>query len=178
MFALVKNGTVIEWPIENLSTRYPNSSIPSEILSDAILPEGCVKVTYSTPPQYNPSTHRLVAKSLPEFSDGKWVIRYNTVPLNSEELAAVAFNLKEQKKKTREHAVSNIEVTTAAGNTFDGDETSQTRMARAILVLSTGAASSVPWVLADNTVIEADIAELTEALAKAGAAQAALWVIE
>ena len=81
-------------------------------------------------------------------------------------------------KAARAIAVENIKVTTASGNTFDGDETSQTRMSRAILVLSTGAAASVPWVLADNTVIQADIAELTEALALAGAAQAALWVIE
>jgi hypothetical protein len=85
--------------------------------------------------------------------------------------------LREAAKQARAIAVDNIKVTTAAGHTFDGDETSQTRMARAITVLSTGYAASVPWVLADNTVIQADVAELTEALAKAGAAQAALWVI-
>lgn len=84
---------------------------------------------------------------------------------------------REEAKAARAIAVGNIKVTTAAGNTFDGDETSQTRMSRAILVLSTGAAASVPWVLADNTVIQADIAELTEALALAGAAQARLWVL-
>lgn len=84
---------------------------------------------------------------------------------------------REQAKAARQAAVDAIKVTTAAGNTFDGDETSQTRMARAITVLSTGYAATVPWVLADNTVIQADIAELTEALAKAGAAQAAVWVI-
>ena len=56
-------------------------------------------------------------------------------------------------------AAKAITVTTAAGNTFDGDETSQTRMSRAIQVLSTGATASVPWVLADNTVIQATAAE-------------------
>lgn len=93
------------------------------------------------------------------------------VPLDSADIRSAA-------KAAREVAVANIKVTTAAGNTFDGDETSQGRMSRAILVMSTGAAEAVPWVLADNTVIQADIAELTEALTKAGAAQAALWVIE
>jgi hypothetical protein len=92
-------------------------------------------------------------------------------------VAPTTEELRAQAKAERQLAVENIKVTTEAGNTFDGDETSQTRMSRAILVLSTGAAASVPWVLADNTVIQADIAELTEALAKAGAAQAALWVI-
>ena len=85
--------------------------------------------------------------------------------------------LRQEAKADRAAAVGNIKVTTASGNTFAGDETSQTRMSRAIFVLSTGAAASVPWVLADNTVIEADAAELTEALALAGAEQARLWVL-
>ena len=85
--------------------------------------------------------------------------------------------LREHAKQARQTAVENIKVTTAAGHTFDGDETSQARMSRAILVLSTGAAASVPWVLADNTVIQATAAELTEALALAGAEQARLWVL-
>lgn len=81
-------------------------------------------------------------------------------------------------KAERQAAVEAIKVTTAAGNTFDGDETSQTRMARAIIALQATSTPTVTWVLADNTVIEASAAELTEALALAGAAQAALWVIE
>lgn len=89
-----------------------------------------------------------------------------------------ADEVRDAAKAARRQAVDAIKVTTAAGNTFDGDETSQGRMSRAILVMSTGAAEAVPWVLADNSVIQADIAELTEALTKAGAAQAALWVIE
>ena len=85
--------------------------------------------------------------------------------------------LREAAKAARAAAVEAITVTTQAGNTFDGDETSQARMSRAILVLSTGAATSVPWVLADNTVIQATAAELTEAMALAGAEQARLWVL-
>ena len=85
--------------------------------------------------------------------------------------------LREAAKAARAAAVKAITVTTAAGNTFDGDETSQTRMSRAILVLSTDATASVPWVLADNTVIQATAAELTEALALAGAEQARFWAL-
>ena len=77
-------------------------------------------------------------------------------------------------KASRSEAVKAIQVTTSAGNTFDGDETSQARMARAILALPDGQA--VPWVLHDNTVIEASAAELREALALAGAEQARVWV--
>jgi hypothetical protein len=84
---------------------------------------------------------------------------------------------REELKAERELAVAASKVTTAAGNTFDGDETSQTRMTRAIIALGTGLAPSVNWVLADNTVIQATAAELTEALVLAGQAQASIWVI-
>lgn len=84
---------------------------------------------------------------------------------------------REAAKAARAAAVAAIKVTTAAGNTFDGDELSQGRMARAIIALSTGLAPSVNWVLADNTVIQATKNELTEALVLAGQAQAAIWVL-
>jgi len=84
---------------------------------------------------------------------------------------------REAAKAAREAAVAAIKVTTAAGNTFDGDEVSQGRMSRAIIALSTGLAPSVNWVLADNSVIQATAAELTEALVLAGQAQAAIWVL-
>ena len=84
---------------------------------------------------------------------------------------------RELAKRARAAAVAAITVTTQAGNTFDGDEVSQGRMARAILALSTGLAPSVRWVLADNTAIDATAPELTEALVLAGQAQATLWVL-
>lgn len=85
---------------------------------------------------------------------------------------------REAAKAQRAINVANIKVTTQAGNQFDGDEVAQGRMARAVVVMSAlGPTATVNWVLADNTVIQATAAELTEALALAGAAQAALWVI-
>lgn len=80
-------------------------------------------------------------------------------------------------KQARAVAVAAITVTTAAGNTFNGDEISQDRMSRAIIALGTGLAPSVTWVLADNSTVDATAAELTEALVLAGQAQAAIWVI-
>lgn len=84
---------------------------------------------------------------------------------------------RDELKAERAAAVEAITVTTAAGNTFDGDEVSQTRMVRAIVALNATATPSITWVLADNSVIQATAAELTEALALAGAAQAAVWVV-
>lgn len=77
-------------------------------------------------------------------------------------------------KASRSEAVKAIQVTTSAGNTFDGDETSQARMARAIIALPVG--GTVNWVLANNAIIAANTDELREALALAGAEQARLWV--
>lgn len=90
---------------------------------------------------------------------------------------------RDELKAQRDAAVAAIVVTTTAGNTFDGDETSQDRMSRAVVALSNsnpGAAPPGPtvnWVLADNTVIQATKDELAEALILAGGAQAAIWVI-
>lgn len=80
-------------------------------------------------------------------------------------------------KNQRATAVSEIKVTTSHGNTFDGDEISQGRMARAILGLQAAGVTTVVWVLANNTPIQVTASELGEALALAGAAQAAIWVI-
>lgn len=80
-------------------------------------------------------------------------------------------------KQQRTVAVRKIKVTTAAGNVFDGDEASQGRMARAILGMDAApAGSTVTWVLADNSVIQAGQDEMREALMLAGLAQAAIWV--
>ena len=84
---------------------------------------------------------------------------------------------REQAKAQRAEVVAAIKVTTQAGYVFDGDEISQGRMTRAVAVLSAGLAPSVPWVLADNSVIDATVEDLMEALALAGKAQAAAWVL-
>ena len=79
-------------------------------------------------------------------------------------------------KASRQEAVNNIKVTTEAGNTFDGDETSQTRMVRAASLMDDVEVTN--WVLADNTVIEVSKAELMEAAKLAGQEQTRLWIKE
>ncbi len=76
-------------------------------------------------------------------------------------------------KAGRQALVDNIKVT-VGDKTFDGDETSQTRMARAIAVLLEG--ETVLWVLADNTPVMVTKEQLSEALRKAGEEQTRLWV--
>jgi hypothetical protein len=84
---------------------------------------------------------------------------------------------REELKRERDAAVRAIKVTTAAGRVFDGDETSQGRMTRAITALKAAGQTETTWVLADNTPVAVSVAELEEALILAGLAQTALWPI-
>ena len=87
--------------------------------------------------------------------------------------------LMEQKKALRAEAVSRITVE-VDGMEFDGDETAQDRMARAITMFQ---ANNLPadyqtdWVLADNTIAKVTVTQLSQALLLAGQAQTALWTV-
>jgi len=95
--------------------------------------------------------------------------------LSAKVLGATA--IREAGKIERQSLVDAIIITTASGKKFNGDEQSQNRMARGILGLQAAGVSEITWVLADNTPVSVTIAELGEALALSGAAQAAVWVI-
>lgn len=104
-------------------------------------------------------------------------------PLTEEELAAIPVRTQEDIdrearelfKQSRTEAVSQI-VVEVDGLLFDGDEISQTRMARAIVTMQD--TDMCPWVLADNTAVMATKAQLVEALRKAGEEQTRLWIYE
>lgn len=95
----------------------------------------------------------------------------------AEELEAQALA---QAKAERAKAVSKITVE-VDGMTFDGDETSQTRMGRTIAAaIALGVdiqTYTQVWVLADNTVANVTIAQLAQALKLSGEAQTALWTV-
>lgn len=93
-----------------------------------------------------------------------------------EELAAEELA---QAKAERAAAVNRITVT-VDGMTFDGDETSQERMARTITAaVATGEdmSATTTWVLADNTVAQVSIKQLAKALRLAGEKQTELWTV-
>ena len=97
-----------------------------------------------------------------------------------EEIAAAelaeTLRLRDLAKQQRQAAVDAITVT-VNGKAFDGDENSQTRMARAILGMQAAGVETITWTLADNTTTSATLLELTEALVLAGQRQSELWVI-
>ena len=82
-------------------------------------------------------------------------------------------------KAERAEAVSRITVT-VDGMVFDGDETSQERMARTITAaVATGEdmTATTTWVLADNTVAQPTVDQLARALRAAGEMQTVLWTL-
>lgn len=85
MHARIENGQVVEYPILNLSQRLPNSSLPSDLSNDAGLPDGFVYVAPSAPPQYNPSTHKVIPGQ-PVRSGAKWVSGWTVQPLSPQEI--------------------------------------------------------------------------------------------
>lgn len=114
------------------------------------------------------------------FLNGEW--RTIKIPIPTyEELEAQAVVeqqlIREEAKQARQSTVDAIKVTVLTGKVFDGDETSQGRMARAIIGLQATGLPSITWVLADNTSTQVTLAELTEALCLAGARQGELWTL-
>ncbi len=80
---------------------------------------------------------------------------------------------REDFKEARRKAVATITVE-LDGQVFDGNEASQSRMARAILALADG--EETPWVLHDNTVITVTRDKLLAVLRLAGKRQTELWI--
>lgn len=105
----------------------------------------------------------------------EWLKDNTPLPfMTEEELTQKAIDdTREAFKSNRSIAVQSIKVT-VGDKVFDGDETSQTRMARAIVAMTD--TETVLWVLADNTPVQVTKDELTEALRLAGEAQAQAWV--
>lgn len=90
---------------------------------------------------------------------------------SDEQLAQVMLS---RAKTVRAEEVFRLTVTTQAGNTFDADRESQIMMGTYLPALEEG--ETLPWVLANNTLVLVTKAELKEALRLAGAAMAPLWI--
>ncbi|MFW5606127.1 MAG: hypothetical protein ACOCMY_01495 [Campylobacter hyointestinalis] len=109
-------------------------------------------------------------------------ISYSIVDKPAGVVAAIKY---EEWKKDREAKVANIEVSLdnckgldgsmESGVIFQGDETSQNRLGRAISASSIAGVNSTLWTAKNNKVYELSVAQLGEILLKAGRAQTAIW---
>lgn len=102
---------------------------------------------------------------------------YEVVSLPKKTAEELANETMLKAKTERSDAVSCI-IVEVDGMTFDGDETSQDRMTRAITMFTSSGLpedTTTSWVLADNTVAQVTIGQLTQALLLAGKKQTELW---
>lgn len=147
---------------------YPNVSFPEIVPSH----EEFSYYRETSLPEHNPATQKCVEVA-PESGLQQWRV----VELTPEEVEALAAQAAADARAafvaSRTELVAQIKVT-VDDMVFDGDETSQTRMARALIGLADG--ESIVWVLANNAPVQVTKVQLREALRLAGQAQAALWV--
>lgn len=98
-------------------------------------------------------------------------VTYSERELTPEEQEAQNLAIAKRERAAKVAAIT-VEVD---GMVFDGDESAQSRMARAITAAETAGLESTVWVLADNTVKNVTKAQLQQALSKAMLAMAELW---
>lgn len=95
--------------------------------------------------------------------------------LQAEWPAVLAILKWDKYKESRTEELTKL-VITVGGQSFDADEDSQNRMARAIIIMQTHAdVESVRWRLADNSEANVDLTTMSNALLSAATAQTELW---
>lgn len=118
-------------------------------------------------PEYTPEA--LPVK--PTWSDDDIAYITTDYVMNLPEVKAA---IKSKQKEKRSIEVDNI-VVEVDGMSFDGDEVSQNRMARAITALSVAEQPSTTWKLSNNELATVTKEQLAQALALAGQAQTDIW---
>ena len=149
------------------------------VLTNISIPEGTeelsgwYKLTYADMPEQDSAF--IIEQGPVELVDGHYVQTWVQTPRPPEEVAAEELA---HAKTERAEAVSRI-IVTVDGMQFDGDETSQTRMSRAVVLAAVFDndldVTTTKWVLADNTVAYPTIRQLAQALMLAGEAQTDVW---
>lgn len=176
MYVKLSNDRPERYSVTQLRRDSPQTSLPKNPSDDLLAKFGVYPLAATPEPEHDNSTQRVV-EDTPVLLDGAWQQAWKVVDLTPEELASKAVQLREEAKSDRQAAVDATKVTVSSGKVFDGDETSQTRMARAIVALQAMGVQSTMWALADNAFVEVTLGELVEALALAGTEQTRLWSI-
>jgi len=125
---------------------------------------------------YDPKTKSIKPYKLDNFLEVKRDKNNNIIYPQKliDELHKKELDKKIQKwKKERQKKVDNIEVT-YDNVVYQGDELSQTRIARAITAMSDS--DSIDWIAKDNTIHKLTKDDLKAILLKASQEQAKLWV--
>jgi hypothetical protein len=83
MFAKIEKNKVVEWPIESIRSRFPNTSF-GPVIKDSELPDGYVNVGVIPTPSH--SDTETVVSGEPILLNDKWIQSWVIVPISPEEL--------------------------------------------------------------------------------------------
>ena len=86
MYAIIENGTVVEYPIYDVRQRFAQTSFP-EGVPEQSLPEGCVRVADCPQPPFDPIT-QVASEVSPVRIDGVWRRHWTVTALDAAETAA------------------------------------------------------------------------------------------
>lgn len=89
MYALIKNGEVIQFPyaVAQLKRDNPQTSFPKNLTPELLATFNVFLVKPTEQPAYDPLTQR-VEEGTPVNEAGEWVQAWSVVPLSTEELEA------------------------------------------------------------------------------------------
>lgn len=170
-----KDGQVVNK--SELRAAFPNVALPA-VLDRPTLEKCGYDAILSAPAPSVTIAQEAVRNGVVMDAKGNWVHAWRVDELPADVVAqrvvVAEAAAREAAKVQRAAAVARIAVK-VDGMTFDGDEESQGRMSRAILVGDDSAIDTVMWVLANNTTAAVPLQTLKKALALAVAAQGALW---
>lgn len=128
--------------------------------------------------KHTPGENKLQNKKIDNLSEfesllSAWEVVNTPVPLTAEQEQT---NRRAAFKNIRAQEVRDITVN-INGNIFNGNEVSQVRMNIAIIRMQRERLDYIQWTMADNTVANVTIDDLTEALVQSNKKQSEIWQI-
>ena len=121
------DGKPVKYNIARFRKDNPGTSFPEKLSNELLAGYGIYPLRAVGAPGVQVGYQKAVEVE-PVLVDGAWTQVWKVVQCTPDEVAA-------WQKEHRTEAVARIRVTTASGKVFDGDEISQTRMARAVIAL-------------------------------------------
>lgn len=144
MYARIENNAVVEWPIESLHQRFPNTSFPAPI-TDADLPDSVVRVHAVAPPPYNPQTHKPEQDSAPVFRNQRWELGYTLAALTQQEAQELATGMSQQVRAERNTRLAASDWTQVADAPVDQAAWAAYRQALRDVTAQPGFPFAVTW---------------------------------
>jgi hypothetical protein len=177
MYRLRATGQIFA-KLSDLQELFSNVYLPDDADAEYFDTLGVDLVQQTPAPIFN--EHQEASVTDVKEINGTWQTVWTVSAMSAERIAAFeeskAWQVRSEAKEKRTIMVDAI-VVAVNSKQFNGDETSQNRMVRAIIAMQAAGVATLNWTTADNVNQPVTLAELTTALVMAGQAQAAAWKI-